>query len=108
MREVAGNLFEAALASVRYGNRNLGGMPEMPAQSGVKIVTNVVGQNANIDPALLGEQVKIPRKRAAAQKRWWQDCSLLIADIAFLLSLCNRSAAAPRMGSEPTAVAQRP
>jgi hypothetical protein len=64
-------------------------MPEMLAQSGVEPIPDVVDQNANNEAALLAEEVKVLRKLAAAQKRWWQDYSLLIAGMAFLLSLAT-------------------
>ena len=46
-------------------------------------------QNSEPEAILLAEEVKILRKLAAVQKRWWQDYSLLIAGMAFLLSLAT-------------------
>jgi hypothetical protein len=54
-----------------------------------EVVPSASIQNSEPEAALLAEEVKILRKLAAVQKRWWQDYSLLVAGMAFLLSLAT-------------------
>ena len=62
-------------------------MPSSVDPLSEEALPNASNKNSEPEATLLTEEVKILRKLASAQKRWWQDYSLLVAVMAFLLSL---------------------
>jgi hypothetical protein len=62
-------------------------MPASVGQPSEEALPITSSQNSEPEATLLAEEVKILRKLASVQKRWWQDYSLLIAGMAFFLSL---------------------
>lgn len=62
-------------------------MPSSVDPLSEEALPNASNKNSEPEATLLTEEVKILRKLASVQKRWWQDYSLLVAVMAFLLSL---------------------
>ena len=62
-------------------------MPASVGQPSEEALPITPSLNSEPEATLLVEEVKILRKLASVKKRWWQDYSLLIAGMAFFLSL---------------------